>query len=134
MKLCLVLAFTALASTGCTFTRSQVRSALVVSAKGIVWANSLCAQAGKQALETTPTKALDGLHNCSKVTKSAFSALEKADDTLDAQGTENAVCAIFEAKEAMISMVSFVRSVGLSVSPRIIDAIEVASLVGAKCR
>lgn len=118
----------------CAITRQEARSALVVSAKGVLWANEICARVGKILADTHPKDAVDGLTMCSHVSKTAFIALENADDILDREGVAASLCAVKTAVEAIGSMVTFARSHGTAVPSKIVDVVGYAHGIGALCR
>ena len=130
----LAFAFVACLPMSCTITRSEARSALVVSAKGVLWANDLCAKIGRVLSDTRPKEALDGLTMCSRVSKMAFTTLENAELLLEREGAEAAFCAVKTAVEAIRAMVGFTKDHGAAIPEKIVDVLDVTKLVGAQCQ
>lgn len=130
----LAFAFVVCLPMSCTITRSEARSALVVSARGVLWANDLCAKIGRVLSDTQPKAALDGLTMCSHASKAAFTALEMAEGLIDREGAEAAFCAVKTAVEAIRAMVGFTKDHGAAIPEKIVDVLDVTKLIGAQCQ
>jgi len=126
----------ALACVACAPTSAQIRSGLLLTARGVVEANHLCADAAMVLAKKSRTEAIELARTCTKASNVAIDALQAGEHALDAADSTRALCAVASGAQATQAILSAIGHVA-TLPGAIVDAVSVgaslASLVAGKC-
>lgn len=131
-----ILAIAILLSACAQPTRAQIRSGILLTARGVVDANNLCASTVRVVGKTDPKSAVELAQKCTKISNFSFDTLEAGEKALDAADETKSLCAIASALGGLKYLVSAAKTFG-DIPKSIEDALALgeffSGIVAGKC-
>lgn len=113
-------------------TRAQIRSGILLTARGVVDANRACADVVRTLGKTDSAGAVSLAKKCTKMSNATIDILEAGERALDAADNEKSICAIGDAMSSLRKLMNAAK-IFADVPKSIEDALAIGEILIGKC-